>query len=385
MKRNVRLCAAILAVLALLISCGSGAQPKAKKGKKEKVPYVKGNTFADKFGADNPLVQYHSAKLVVTDIGEAIRVIPVAGPIIMSIPMPTVYRTKFIERPAGESVSGAIELWTGAKDQGGPEFTWYQSAVQVSNLGQLISSGAAFTKPVWVYDPNSLQNPRALTAVIDENGIAKADMGETSSPDAVQVAIDIVDAADIWYCCNMNNAIRNQYYRLSAFGVVIGEVAFAQAEVNKQLLHNVAVLAGAKADTEDVIADEDFSEEELAIMKDKLTGLDAKIQEQFKIDKQMTKAVNKAIAAAIAEGVELGKVIAEDAARLTQMTLARDAAGIAKYFIDCYGTEKEVQEFGKFADKQAKTNFDYGNQRMKEAKELLDKNEALFNAILADE
>jgi hypothetical protein len=312
-------------------------------------------------------------------------VIPVAGPIIMSIPMPTVYRTKFIERPAGESVSGAIELWTGAKDQGGPEFTWYQSAVQVSNLGQLISSGAAFTKPVWVYDPNSLQNPRALTAVIDENGIAKADMGETSSPDAVQVAIDIVDAADIWYCCNMNNAIRNQYYRLSAFGVVIGEVAFAQAEVNKQLLHNVAVLAGAKADTEDVIADEDFSEEELAIMKDKLAGLDAKIQEQFKIDKQMTKAVNKAIAAAIAEGVELGKVIAEDAARLTQMTLARDAAGIAKYFIDCYGTEKEVQEFGKFADKQAKTNFDYGNQRMKEAKELLDKNEALFNAILADE
>ena len=130
---------------------------------------------------------------------------------------------------------------------------------------------------------------------------------------------------------------------------------------------------------EDMHQKQKYSEPKLNIK------LDGKIKDKLKLNKQMTKAVGKAIGAAIAQGIELGATIAKDVARLTQMTLARDVGGIAQYFIELYGTEKEVQEFGKFADKQAKINFDYGMERMKAAQELLKKNEAQFNAIMAED
>ena len=383
MKRKVMTLAAVFAALAVLVSCGSGAQPKAKKGKKEKVPYVKGNTFADKFGADNPLVLHHAAKFEAKDMSNGIKAIPLVGDDIYYFPAIIPFASRYVEYPASADVAGKI-FYTGKKEANGEDYKWLMQVSSVSCLGELIGSGSAFTEPVYVYNPDSMKNPVPLMAVIN-NGMPEVTWADPLPEDAFQVGIDIIDRADIWYCCNMPNQIRNEYFKLSAYGVVIGEVAYAQAKVNGILLKDIAVLTGAKAGLSELDTDIEYTDEELATIKENIAKLDGKIKDKLKLNKQMTKAVGKAIGAAIAQGIELGATIAKDVARLTQMTLARDVGGIAQYFIELYGTEKEVQEFGKFADKQAKVNFDYGMERMKAAQELLKKNEAQFNAIMADD
>ena len=149
MKRNVRLCAAIFAVLALLISCGSGAQPKAKKGKKEKVPYVKGNTFADKFGADNPLVLQHSAKFEAKDMSNGIKAIPLVGDDIYNLSAVIPFASRYVEYPASADAVGKV-FYTGKKEANGEDYKWLMQVSNVSCLGELIGSGAAFTEPVYV-------------------------------------------------------------------------------------------------------------------------------------------------------------------------------------------------------------------------------------------
>ncbi len=383
MKHKLMTLAAVLAALAVMVGCGSGAQPKAKKAKKEKTAYVKGNTFADKFGAENPLVDKYAAKFEAKDIANGIKAIPLVGDKIYNFPVNFAFTGRYVEYPASADVAGTV-FYTGKKEADGEDYKWLMQVDSVSCLGELIGSGAAFTEPVYVYNPDSMKNPVPLMAVMN-NGTPEITWDNPLPEDAFQVGIDIIDRADIWYCRNMPNEIRNEYFKLSAFGVVIGEVAYAQARVNGILMKDIAVLTGAKAGVNELDSDIEYTEEDLALIASKTAELDAKIQDKIKLNKQMTRAIGKAIGAAIAQGVELGKTIADDSLRLSQMTLARNAAGIAQYFIELYGTEKEVQEFGKFADKQAKINFDYGMERMKAAQELLKKSEAQFNAIMADD
>ena len=136
MKRKVMTLAAVFAALAVLVSCGSGAQPKAKKSKKEKVPYVKGNTFADKFGADNPLVLHHAAKFEAKDMSNGIKAIPLVGDDIYSFPAIIPFASRYVEYPANADVAGKV-FYTGKKEANGEDYKWL---VQVSRTDWIRSS-----------------------------------------------------------------------------------------------------------------------------------------------------------------------------------------------------------------------------------------------------
>ncbi len=361
-KLSAVLCIALS--VAILVGCGSGGDKKAKP-KKEKAAYKSGNLYGS-----------YGKQLNVEDIIDSIIRSDIT--LVTGIVMNTTWIKPKTFWVFTETEGEGNGFYTGPKEKDGPVYTWSAHKEEVWTLKQMCEK-ISWQKPVYIsYENKSIP----LTAYVDEDGNLVSGVGKNVD-NPIYVGIDTIKHADIWYCYGMGNDIKNQYYKLSAYSVAIGECAFAQAESNSLLLKDIARLTGAKAGLTEVDTDVELSDEDIKAIAARVDQLDDAIKDKIKINRQLTNAVGGAIMASINEGTNLAGQIALDALQVASYVL--DPESLANYIIKTYGPTKEMQTIGKLADKQSDANYKYGSARLKIAKEMLKKQKAQFDAIMKED
>ena len=363
MKKLSKLLVFVLAV-GLLASCGSGGEKKSKP-KKEKAAYKSGNLY----GA-------YGKQMDVGQVIDSIIKSDITG--VTSVVMNFTWFAPKTFWVFTETEGEGNGFYTGPKDKDGPVYTWSAHQENVWSLKQMCEK-IGWQKPVYIsYENKSIP----LTAYVDESGNLVSGVG-VNVDNPIYVGIDTIKHADIWYCSGMGNDIKNQYQKLSAYGVAIGECAFAQAESNSMLLKDIARLTGAKAGLSEVDTDVNLTDEDIKAIAAKVDQLDDAIKDKIKINRQLTNAIGGAVMASITEGTKLAGQIALDALQVAAYVL--DPESLASYIIQTYGPTKEMQTIGKLADKQSDANYKYGSARLKIANEMLKKQKAQFDAIMKDD
>ena len=361
-KLTAVLCIALS--VAILVGCGSGGDQKAKP-KKEKAAYKSGNLYGS-----------YGKQLKVEDIINSVIASDIT--LVTGIVMNTAWIKPKTFWVFTEKEGEGDGFYTGQKEKGGPVYTWYAHKEEVWTLKQMCEK-ISWQKPVYImYENKSIP----LTAYVDESGNLVSGVG-MNVDNPIYVGIDTITHASIWYCYGLGNDIKNQYYRLSAFSVAIGECAFAQAESNALLLKDIARLTGAKAGLTEFDTDVELSDEDIKAIAARVDQLDDAIKDKIKINRQLTNAIGGAVMASITEGTKLAGQIALDALQVAAYVL--DPESLANYIIKTYGPTKEMQTIGKLADKQSDANYKYGSARLKIAKEMLKKQKAQFDAIIKED
>ena len=362
--RQFRKIILMIAAFGLLLSCESGGDTKARP-KKEKAMYKSGNLYGS-----------YGKQLTVNDIINSIIASDIT--LVTGIVMNTRWFAPKTFWVFTEKEGEGDGFYTGPKEKGGPVYTWYAHKEEVWTLKEMCEK-VSWQKPVYIsYENKSIP----LTAYVDESGNLVSGVGKNVDK-PIYVGLDTIRHADIWYCYGMGNDIKNQYYRLSAYSVAIGECAFAQAEANSLLLKDIARLTGAKAGLSEFDTDVELSDEEINAIAAKVDQLDDAIKDKLKINRQLTNAIGGAVMASINEGTKLAGQIALDALQVAAYVL--DPESLANYIIQTYGPTKEMQTLGKLADKQSDANYKYGSSQLKLAKEMLKKQKAQFDAIINED